>query len=82
MIGINFYVLCCLGRCDVTPLDRVDTIDRADRCDVYWAKLVFKRMLLVPEVSGINDLSFVLSLQLASTSLCYMQLVSKPYSQL
>ena len=32
--------------------------------------------------TGINDQSFVLSLQLALTSLCYMQLVSKPYSQL
>ena len=29
--------------------------------------------------TGINDQSFVLSLQLASTSLCYMQLVSNPY---
>ena len=26
MIGNNFYVLCCLGRCDVTPLHIVGTI--------------------------------------------------------
>ena len=44
MIGINFNVLCCLGRCDVTPLNIVGTIDRMDRCDMYYAKVVFKRM--------------------------------------
>ena len=37
MIGISFYVLCCLGRCDVTPLCMVGTIDRMDRRDIYWA---------------------------------------------
>ena len=42
MIGINFYVFCCLGRCDVTPLLEVGTIDRMDRCDMYCGKLVFK----------------------------------------
>ena len=35
--GVNFYVLYCLGRCDVTPLYIVGTIDRMDRCDIYWA---------------------------------------------
>ena len=34
MIGINYYVLCCLGRCEVNPLHMVGTIDRKDRCDI------------------------------------------------
>ena len=35
MIGIIFNVLCCLGRCDVTPLCMVGTSDRMDRRDIY-----------------------------------------------
>ena len=37
MIGINFYVLCCLGKCDAIQLHIVGTIDRMDRCDMYCA---------------------------------------------
>ena len=39
MIGNNFYVLCCLGRCEVTPLQIVGTMDRMDWCDIYYGKL-------------------------------------------
>ena len=49
MIGINLYVLGCLGRYKVTPLHIVDTFARMDRCDIYCGKLVFKRLSLVPE---------------------------------
>ena len=49
MIGISFYVLCCLGRCEVTPLQIVGTMDRMDWCDIYYGKLVSKGMSLVPE---------------------------------
>ena len=79
MIGINFYVLCCLGRCEVTLLHMVGTIERKDRCDIFCGKLAFKRMSLVLEAyywTGINYQSFVLSKQFALTSLFYMQLVS------
>ena len=47
MIRINFYVLCYLGRCKVTPIHLVGIIDRMDRSDIYCGKLVFKRLLLV-----------------------------------
>ena len=49
MVGINVNVLCCLGRCEVTPIQMVGTIDRMDRCDIQCGKLVFKRLSLVPE---------------------------------
>ena len=62
MIGINFYVLCYLGRCDVTPVHRVGIIDRMDRCDVNRGKLVLKRMSLVPEAEYWYKLSIFCSL--------------------
>ena len=34
MIGINLYVLCCSGRCKVTPIPRVGTTDKMDRCHI------------------------------------------------
>ena len=37
MIGINFYVLCCLGRYDVTPQYIVGTTDRMGMCNIYRA---------------------------------------------
>ena len=49
MIGINYYVLCGLGRCEVTPLHMVSTVDKKDRCDICCGKLAFKRISLVPE---------------------------------
>ena len=51
MIGINFNVLCCLGRCEVTPIQIVGTIDGniMDRWDIHRGMLVFKRLSLVPE---------------------------------
>ena len=33
----------------MTPLQIVGTMDRMDRCDIYYGKLVSKRMSLVPE---------------------------------
>ena len=63
MIGINFYVLCCLGRCEVIPLQIVGTMDRMDRCDIYYGKLVSKRMSLVPEAYYWYKLSIICSLQ-------------------
>ena len=62
MIGINYYVLCCLGRCEVTPLHMVGTIDRKDRCDICCGKLAFKRMSLVPEAYYWYKLSIFCSL--------------------
>ena len=49
MIGINAYVLGYLGRCEVTPIHRVGAIDRTDSYDIYCGKLVFQKLLLVPE---------------------------------
>ena len=63
MIGINFYVLCCLGRCEVIPLQIVGTMDRMDWCDIYYGKLVSKRMSLVPEAYYWYKLSIICSLQ-------------------
>ena len=63
MIGINFYVLCCLGRCEVTPPQIVGTMDRMDWCDIYYGKLVSKRMSLVPEAYYWYKLSIFCSLQ-------------------
>ena len=63
MIGISFYVLCCLRRCEVTPLQIVGTMDRMDRCDIYYGKLVSKRMSLVPEAYYWYKLSIFCSLQ-------------------
>ena len=61
----------------MTPLQIVGTMDRMDWCDIYYGKLVSKRMSLVPEAyywTGINYQFFVLFKQLASTSLCYINL--------
>ena len=63
MIGNNFYVLCCLGRCEVTPLQIVGTMDRMDWCDIYYGKLVSKRKSLVPEAYYWYKLSIFCSLQ-------------------
>ena len=63
MIGINFYVICCLGRCEVIPLQIVGTMDRMDWCDIYYGKLVSKRMSLVPEAYYWYKLSIICSLQ-------------------
>ena len=62
MIGINFYVLCCLGRCELTPIHIVGTIDRMCRSDIYFGKLVFKRLSLVPEAYYWFKLSIFFSL--------------------
>ena len=62
MIGINYYVLCCLGRCGVTPLHMVGTIDREDRSNIYCGKLAFKRMSLVLEAYYWYKLSIFCSL--------------------
>ena len=40
MIGINFNVLCCLGRCEESPLHIVGTIDRMDMCDIITNKVL------------------------------------------
>ena len=63
MIGINFYVICCLGRCEVIPLQIVGTMDRMDWCDIYYGKLVSKRMSLVLEAYYWYKLSIFCSLQ-------------------
>ena len=40
VIGINFNVLCCLGRCEENPLHIVGTIDRMDMCDIITNKVL------------------------------------------
>ena len=56
MIGIYFYVLFSLGRCEVTPLHIIGTTDRMDRCDIYCGKPV-------PEAYYWYKLSIFYSLQ-------------------
>ena len=62
----------------MTPIHVVGTIDRIDWCDIYCGKLVFQRLSFKYQklTAGLNYQSFVLSMQLASTSLCCMQILS------
>ena len=47
----------------MTPLQIVGTMDRMDRCDIYYGKLVSKRMSLVPEAYYWYKLLIFCSLQ-------------------
>ena len=51
----------------MTPLQIVGTMDRMDWCDIYYGKLVSKRMSLVPEAYYWYKLSIFCSLQAIST---------------